>query len=208
MSQRMSGLKNLARICLALTSGVQFALGSSAVPTNPVTLDSISIQGPACPEGSASITIAPDQRSFSVLFDQATVQSNSQEPLADKYCEVTLVTNVPGGWRTNIYGQQLRGFSRVDPGSRAAQRLIYYKWTTKNRWKFIKATQTLFKKNEGEDFFISKKLKMTQRLPLRKTDHQEVTVVQIQLVAQSNTHKTTSAEVALDSFDGSVEGVR
>ena len=175
---------------------------------SPVTIQSLSAAGAACPEGTVAITLAPDRRSFSVLFDQALVQSSPTEPLADKICEITIVSKVPAGWKLNLYSNDFRGFSQVEKGSQTFQRTSYYRLTPQRTWKLLRRGKKTFKPGFNNNYSLSHKLPVYQSSLQKCQDHFETITVQIQLASLSRTNKTGTAELALDSFDGGVQGLK
>jgi hypothetical protein len=196
--------KNLL-ICLM---GFFLSYTTANASESPVTIQSISAHGNACPEGSVAITIAPDQRSFTVLFDQAVVESSIHSRIQQKTCSLTIVSHVPAGWLFNIHSNDTRGFSQVEKGSSAFHRTSYYQLTSEKRWLLIDRTFSNFKPTTNDNFLIHHKTRTLQPSRLRCKDHLETITVQIQVGALSLTRKPTSAQVALDSFDGTVEGSR
>lgn len=194
---------------LFLALGLPLILTPAALADNsPITIHSISANGSACPEGSAAITLAPDHRSFSVLFDQAVAQSSSDNPSDDKICELTIVSKVPAGWKINLHTNDFRGFSQVDKGSQALQRTSYYQLTPRRTWTLLKRGKKAFKPGFNDNYTLTQKLPVAQWKKQVCQDHLETITVQIQLASWSRTHKSTMAQLALDSFDGSVEGVK
>ncbi len=181
---------------------------SNSVPPSPVSIQNVSVSGSGCPEGSAAIIISPDQTAFSVLLDQSIAQSDTQTPLTQKVCELTIVSKVPAGWKFNLHTTDFRGFSQVDPGSETFQRTSYYSLSQSQKWSLIRQSKKTFTPNFNDNYFIEHLLKTEQPRRVRCVDHLETIKVQVQLVARSNKKRTTSAQIALDSVDGIVEGTK
>ncbi len=192
-------------ITVATTFLLSQALFASA---SPITVQSIVANGDGCPDGTASITLSPDQRSFSVLFDQALVQTSNSLEIENKTCELTIVSNVPAGWKFNMHATDYRGFSQVDPGSITFQRTSYYRLTSKDKWALFKRSKKEFSSDFNDNYIVSHGFKLEQPQKQRCTDHLETIKIQVQLVARSKPHRTTSAQLALDSVDGTVEGIK
>ena len=197
-------MKHLAAYSVLALIG--FLLGPIAGAAEPITIQSITAAGSACPEGTVSITIAPDNRSFSVLFDQALVQSSQDNPIENKLCELTIQSRVSAGWKFNLYSNDFRGFSQVDKSSVTFQRTSYYRLNLKNKWQLLKQSKKQFTTPFNDNYLINHKLKLEQPKVVRNEDHVETIKVQLQLVSRSSKQKQTSAQLALDSFDGMVEG--
>lgn len=192
-------------ICLLM---VFLSFTNAHASESPITIQNITAHGDACPEGSTSITLAPDQKSFTVLFDQALVESSIHSRFQHRTCSLTIVSHVPAGWLFNLHSDDSRGFYQVEKGSSAFQRTSYYQLTPEKRWILVNRTQSNFRPTTSDNFLIHNQTKTLQSSRVRCKDHLETVTVQIQIGAMSLTRKPTSAQIALDSFDGTVEGSR
>jgi Domain of unknown function (DUF4360) len=74
--------------------------------------------GSGCPAGSAAISVAPDQKSLSVLFDQfATSAGGTTGKVRDrKACALTIPVKVPQGFSVAIFQVDYRGFNIIPKG--------------------------------------------------------------------------------------------
>ncbi|MEY4615939.1 MAG: hypothetical protein RJB66_899 [Pseudomonadota bacterium] len=173
-----------------------------------VTIQSISTSGEGCPEGQTAVTIAPDQKSFSVLFDQLLTESNQQTPLSQKECYLTITSKVPAGWRYVFHADDYRGFAQSEKGSQSTLRLFYHWLNPKNRWVLIGKKQKQFNTNFNDNFTIHKDAKILQPQRHRCEEHLETVHIQIQMRSRSQTKMVTSSQMAIDSFDGRIEGLK
>ena len=80
----------------------------------------ISYNGNGCPAGTASISLSPDNLTFSILFDKflAEVTSSSLRPMDRKTCQVAIPITVPENMRVGITSVDYRGFSDVPVNGR------------------------------------------------------------------------------------------
>ncbi len=175
---------------------------------NPITIDNISANGSGCPDGTYTITIAPDQQTFSVLFDRATVFSNNSDKLDSKVCELTITANVPAGWGINKHTLDYRGFSQVDPGSKAFHRNIYYLLNSRKKWVHYGSKLKKFDSDFNDNYIFTNIFNIHQPLEHLCKARKEIIKIQMQITARSNSKSISSAQLAVDSIDGIIEGTR
>lgn len=77
--------------------------------------------GNGCPAGTASVTVSPDQKSISVLFDQFIAESGgvTGKRIDRKSCNLTIPVYVPQGYSVGIFQVDYRGFNSLPYGARA-----------------------------------------------------------------------------------------
>lgn len=196
----------ITRKLLPFLLGPSLLLSIAHAQPAPITIESITASGSGCPDNTAAITLAPDQRSFSVLFDHAMVESSNVQNVGEAVCELTIVNKVSAGWKMSLHTNDFRGFSQVDKGSRTFQRTSYYRLTPNNRWNLVRRNQRNFKPPFNDNFIIHHEVKFPQAPREKCVDHFETVTVQVQMVSFSNSNRTTSAQMALDSFDGAITG--
>jgi hypothetical protein len=75
--------------------------------------------GNGCPAGSASVTLSPDQKSLSLIFDQFMVEvGNSVGKKMDrKSCNIAIPVHVPQGISLSIVDVDYRGFNSLPSGA-------------------------------------------------------------------------------------------
>ncbi len=112
--------KNLATVSLlALSMNVladDIALGF------PVT------GGTGCPNGTASATLSPDQKSLSIIFDQFVTEAGpaSGRTMDRKSCNVAIPVHIPNGFSISIIGIDYRGFVSLPQGAMAQLQAEYF----------------------------------------------------------------------------------
>lgn len=74
--------------------------------------------GNGCPAGSASVTLSPDQKSLSILFDQYIVEagSSSGKTLDRKACNIAIPVHVPQGFSVSVFAIDYRGYTAIPRG--------------------------------------------------------------------------------------------
>lgn len=101
---------NMLRIVLFLSSAL---FGTGVLAANEITYGEPRLYGPGCPSGTASFSPSPDGTSFSVLFDQLTIEGKRRHNY--KYCTMVVPVKVPKDHMVEIKTLDLRGFMNLAP---------------------------------------------------------------------------------------------
>ncbi|KAI9102497.1 hypothetical protein DFS34DRAFT_395327 [Phlyctochytrium arcticum] len=113
-----------------------FAAAASAAPAadepnpNEVYFKSIGYNGSGCPISppSATIAMADDKKSFTIIFDKFVASAGPNVPRTEgrKNCQINLKLHVPGGWQYSIASADFRGWAELDQGVMGRQTSTYY----------------------------------------------------------------------------------
>jgi len=104
-----------AQIKTILTSTV-LLLATTQVATahnlSAVTIEKVGYAGNGCPAGSASVVLANDKKSVSVLFDDyiAEAGGHGQRTFSRKKCDIAFGLKVPNGMSVALIDADYRGF--------------------------------------------------------------------------------------------------
>jgi len=83
--------------------------------------------GSGCPQGSASVTLSPDNQQLTVLFDSYTVQTGAATARIDrKSCNLSIPVTVPGGYSVSIIQADYRGFNSLPRQARSQLNVEYF----------------------------------------------------------------------------------
>lgn len=84
--------------------------------------------GNGCPQGTASVTLSPDQKQLSVLFDQYIAEAGASvgKALDRKACNLSIPVHVPNGYSISILEVDYRGFVSVPVGGQAQFNVEYF----------------------------------------------------------------------------------
>lgn len=106
--------------------------------------------GPGCPEGTASVTLSPDQDAISILFDQFVVEAGGStgKRTDRKSCNLSVPVQIPQGYSVAVIQTDYRGYNLL-PGSGAYNRL-----TTEYFWAGIRGPryQQEFRGPQNQDY--------------------------------------------------------
>lgn len=74
-----------------------------------------SYAGTGCPAGSVSVSLSPDQKTLSLLFDQYVIRAGGDTGAARGLgqCQVRMPFNVPDGYQVQVVKIDYRGFAFV-----------------------------------------------------------------------------------------------
>jgi hypothetical protein len=75
--------------------------------------------GTGCPAGTASVTLSPDRKAISLLFDAYTLEVGrpTSRTIDRKSCNITVPVHVPQGMSVAIFQVDYRGFNSLPGGA-------------------------------------------------------------------------------------------
>jgi hypothetical protein len=82
--------------------------------------------GQGCPSGSASVTLSPDNKSLSILFDEYFVEAGGRKKLQRKNCTIAIPVHVPTGFSVSLIDVDYRGYVMVPRGGMARFTAEYF----------------------------------------------------------------------------------
>lgn len=100
-----------------------FSIGAQA---QDLELGEPSYGGTGCPAGSASVSLSPDSKSLSLLFDQYVVEAGDGRAIGRKNCNIAIPVRVPSGYSVSVFAIDYRGFVGLPSGSRATLNVDYF----------------------------------------------------------------------------------
>ncbi len=99
---------------------------SFAVYADDVALGMPGYGGNGCPAGSASVTLSPDAKSLSIIFDSFLAQAGGRKTIDRKSCNLAIPVHVPQGFSVSIIDVDYRGFVSLPRGSFARVQSEYF----------------------------------------------------------------------------------
>ena len=108
--------------------GAPAAVASSDIPQEKITVNVQTVNGSGCPAGSATVTAASDNTSFTVGYTDyvASVGAGAKPTDFRKNCQLSLRINIPQGFTYAIARAEYRGHARLARGVSAQQNAYYY----------------------------------------------------------------------------------
>jgi hypothetical protein len=84
--------------------------------------------GTGCPAGSASVVVAPDQKSLSILFDSYVMEAGypTGRQIDRKSCNLTVPVHVPQGYSVAVFHVDYRGFNALPSGGSSRFNVEYF----------------------------------------------------------------------------------
>ena len=136
-------------------------IGSSFAGTafaDDIALGEPGYGGTGCPDGSASVTLSPDAKSLSILFDEYYVEAGgaTNKSLDRKSCNIAIPVHVPQGLSVSILTIDYRGFNSLPSGARSVFNVEYF-FAGQRGPRFSKT----FRGELDEDYLITNKLQAT-----------------------------------------------
>ncbi len=104
-----------------------FALGSLSYADN-ISLGTPGYGGTGCPTDSVSVTLSPDAKSLSLLFNeyQISVGGTSGMSFNRKSCNIAIPVHVPQGLSVSILRIDYRGFNFLPVGASSQFNVEYF----------------------------------------------------------------------------------
>lgn len=113
-----------------ILSGLIAVLLLSSLASNAadILLTGASYGGTGCPQGTASVTLSPDQKTMSVLFDSYVAQAGSSvgKSLDRKTCNLAVSVKIPQGFSVSIFKVDYRGFASIPYGAEGKFSVEYF----------------------------------------------------------------------------------
>ena len=101
------------------------AFNSSAM-ADDIYLGQAGYGGNGCPSGSASVTLSPDAKALSILFDQYSAEAGNGRSIDRKSCNIAIPVHVPQGMSVSIIDVDYRGYVSAPVGGSANFRTEYF----------------------------------------------------------------------------------
>jgi hypothetical protein len=111
-----------------LLSAALLTLSVTAFAQDDISLGIPGYGGNGCPAGSASVTLSPDAKSLSIIFDQFITEAgpNVGKTLDRKACNIAIPVHVPQGYSISIIAVDYRGFVSLPRNATARLQAEYF----------------------------------------------------------------------------------
>lgn len=111
-----------------LLSAALLSLSAAALAQNDIALGEPGYGGNGCPIGSASVTLSPDAKSLSIIFDQFITEAgpSSGKKLDRKACNIAIPVHVPSGFSISVVAVDYRGFVSLPRNATARLQAEYF----------------------------------------------------------------------------------
>lgn len=102
-------------------SGSMSGIGNQVEDEDSISLGAPGYGGSGCPGGSASVTLSPDGKSLTLIFDQFIVEAGgpTRKRIDRKNCDIAIPVHVPQGMSVSILEVDYRGFNALPSGAMA-----------------------------------------------------------------------------------------
>lgn len=101
----LTKVKNLMMLLAVTVASTSFA-------QDDIQLGIPGYGGNGCPSGSASVTLSPDNKSLSIIFDEFITEAGPGvgKTLDRKSCNIAIPVHIPQGFSVSVIGVDYRGF--------------------------------------------------------------------------------------------------
>jgi hypothetical protein len=100
----------------------------AVVPTEPITVEVVSVNGSGCPAGTAFVRPLADNTGFTVRYSSyvASVGGSARPVDFRKNCQISLLVHIPQGFTYAVARADYTGTARLARGATALERANYY----------------------------------------------------------------------------------
>ena len=143
----MTFVKKLLSAALLTVSAASFA--------QDIQLGFPGYGGNGCPQGSASVTLSPDNKQMSIIFDSFISEAGpaSGRTIDRKSCNISIPVTVPQGYSFSIINVDYRGFVALPHGAMARLQAEYFIASSRGP-TFVKQ----FRGAQNTDYFFNNTL--------------------------------------------------
>lgn len=110
----------------SLLLAAAFSSPNANASDSDIQLGTPGFGGTGCRNTSASVTLAPDQKSLSILFDEYVVEAGNGRRMDRKSCNIAIPVHIPQGYSVSLFKIDYRGFGDLPRGARAAFNVEYF----------------------------------------------------------------------------------
>lgn len=109
-------------------AGALLALAATPAMADDIVLGIPAYGGNGCPAESAGITLSPDSKALSILFDQYITEAGGTtgKRFDRKTCNLAIPVRVPQGYSVAIFQVDYRGFNALPWGARSTFNVEYF----------------------------------------------------------------------------------
>lgn len=109
-------------------AGALIAFAAAPALADDIVLGVPAYGGNGCPANSAGITLSPDSKALSILFDQYIVEAGGStgKRFDRKTCNLAIPVRVPQGYSVSIFQVDYRGFNAIPWGGRTTFNVEYF----------------------------------------------------------------------------------
>lgn len=101
-------------------------LAAQASQADSLYLGEPTYGGTGCPGGTAAVSLSPDQKSISILFDSYVAEAGGGRSFDRKNCNVAIPVHIPQGYSVAVFAVDYRGFVGLPLGGSAQLAVNYF----------------------------------------------------------------------------------
>ncbi len=111
-----------------ILTAIVFVFAISAHAADDIALGEPSYGGSGCPQGSVGITLSPDSKVLSMIFDEYIAEAGKSvnKTLQRKTCNLSVPISVPQGMSVSILKVDYRGYVYAPKGTTATFNVEYF----------------------------------------------------------------------------------
>jgi len=130
-------------------------LSAPVIAADDISLGEPGYGGTGCPAGTVSVTLSPDAKSLSLLFDQyqVAVGGDTGKSFDRKSCNIAIPVHVPQGMSVSVLKIDFRGFNHLPQSASSQFNVEYFFAGTKGP-----SFQRKFRGALDEDYLINNNL--------------------------------------------------
>lgn len=111
-----------------IVMAASFALSAVNAFADTTYIGNVGYGGTGCPAGSASVTLSPDQKALSLLFDSYVAEAGrtTGQHISRMSCNIAVAIHVPQGLSFSLVTVDYRGFNSLPAGASSKFNVNYF----------------------------------------------------------------------------------
>lgn len=120
--------KKMMSLLKTILSASILAMTVSAYAQDDISLGVPGYGGNGCPAGTASVTLSPDAKQLSIIFDQFIAEAGPSvgKTLDRKSCNIAIPVHIPSGFSVSVISVDYRGYAALPRGATGQIRAEYF----------------------------------------------------------------------------------
>lgn len=106
--------------------GIGLVALTGVIRADDISLGIPSYGGNGCPQNSVGVTLSPDQKQLSILFDKYTLEAKGSKTMDRKSCNLAIPVHVPQGLSVSILQVDFRGYNGLPRGASSQLTAEYF----------------------------------------------------------------------------------
>lgn len=172
--------------------------------TEEISVEEPTLRGEGCSDENTGVSITPDKKTISFIFDNFISESGKTLQLRRSYtrCQITLPLKVPRGWQVALVKLEQRGFYALPEKTSARLKTTYSFTSGRGRWQHVFVKNRSIRGPAEADFVFESEMKSK---PVYSRCGKQIQLRMDMEVSTKTNRAGDDVVFALDSVDAAVD---